>query len=172
MVEMVAAVEVPQRREFQHDAEQQGRAERQQRAQHETAGPGDEGRGEIGAHHVERAVREIDEVHDAEHQRQPRRQQEQQQPELQAVQELFDDEEHRVFRRPLYSSVAPRCHFTLPWRISKKSGSALSAAALPSKIRAHFIGHLSWKRSWSSLTMVATVFSESWPSASLTTSCR
>ena len=38
--------------------------------------------------------------------------------------------------------------------------------------RYHFIGHLSWKRSWSSLTMVATVLSESAPSASFTTSCR
>ncbi|RTM09302.1 MAG: hypothetical protein EKK33_26545 [Bradyrhizobiaceae bacterium] len=37
---------------------------------------------------------------------------------------------------------------------------------------AHFILHLSWKRSWSFSTMVATVFSESWPSASLTTSWR
>jgi hypothetical protein len=52
-------------------------------AEHETAGPGHEGRGEIGAHHVERAVRQIDEIHDAEHQRQPGRQQEQQQAELQ-----------------------------------------------------------------------------------------
>ena len=36
----------------------------------------------------------------------------------------------------------------------------------------YFIGHLSWKRSWLFSTMVATVFSESWPSASFTTSCR
>jgi hypothetical protein len=33
-------------------------------------------RGKIGADHVERAVRQIDEIHDAEHQRQPRRQKE------------------------------------------------------------------------------------------------
>ena len=39
-------------------------------------------------------MRQIDEVHDAEHQRQSRRQQEQQQAELQPVQELFDDEQH------------------------------------------------------------------------------
>src|SRR5207247_8555139 len=38
--------------------------------------------------------------------------------------------------------------------------------------QAYFIWHLSWKPSWASLTMVATVFSASWPSASLTTSCR
>ncbi|MGC0391484.1 hypothetical protein ACVIU7_002565 [Bradyrhizobium liaoningense] len=36
----------------------------------------------------------------------------------------------------------------------------------------YFILHLSWKRSWSFSTMVATVFSASWPSESLTTSCR
>ena len=39
-------------------------------------------------------MRQIDEVHDAEHQRQSRRQQEQQQAELQSVQELFDDKQH------------------------------------------------------------------------------
>src|SRR5580704_11944879 len=45
-------------------------------------------------------------------------------------------------------------------------------AAASKRTRDHFIGHLSWKLSWLSLTMVATVFSESWPSAHLTTSCR
>ncbi len=93
---MIAAVEVPQRGELKHDAEHERRAERQDRAEHETAGPGDEGRGEIGAHHVERTVREIDEVHDAEHQGQSRRQQEQQEPELQPVQDLFDDQQHAL----------------------------------------------------------------------------
>ena len=43
-------------------------------------------------------MRQIDEVHDAEHQRQSRRQQKQQQAELQSVQELFDDEKHGQFR--------------------------------------------------------------------------
>src|SRR4029079_9682656 len=47
---------------------------------------------EIGADHVERAVREVDEVHDAEHERQPRRHQKQRHAELQAVQELLEDE--------------------------------------------------------------------------------
>src|SRR6266478_711696 len=40
------------------------------------------------------AGRQIDEIHDAEHQRQSSRQQEQQEPELQPIQDLFDDEEH------------------------------------------------------------------------------
>src|SRR5205085_12360448 len=66
----------------------------------EAAGPGRKGRGEIGAHHVERAMREVDEIHDPEHQRQAGREQEQQQAELQSVQELFDDEQHQnSFRR-------------------------------------------------------------------------
>ena len=45
-------------------------------------------------------MRQVDEVHDAEHQRQPRRQQEQQQAELQSVQELFDDKQHGLGRFP------------------------------------------------------------------------
>ncbi len=91
---MIAAIEMPKRDEFQHDAEQQRGAERERRAEQEIAGPGHEGRGEIGAHHVERAVRQVDEIHDAEHQRQAGRQQEQQEPELQAVEDLFDEEQH------------------------------------------------------------------------------
>ena len=78
MVEMVAAIEMPQRGELQHDAEQQRGAERKRRPEQEAARPRREGRGEIGAHHVERTVRQIDEIHDAEHQRQPGGQQEQQ----------------------------------------------------------------------------------------------
>jgi hypothetical protein len=52
----------------------------------------------------------------------------------------------------------------------QNSGSANAPPPCCRKSAGHFIGHLSWKRSWSSLTMVATVFSESAPSASLTTS--
>src|SRR4029079_2378959 len=47
-----------------------------------------------------------------------------------------------------------------------------SAGSYANQTRYHFIGHLSWKLSWLSLTMVATVFSASAPAASLTTSCR
>src|SRR5258707_3349260 len=114
MVEMIAAVEMPQRRELQHDPEQQCRSQREDRAEYKTSGPGYEGRGEIGAHHVERAVREIDEVHDAEHQGQSRRQQEQQEAELQPVQDLFDDEEHAG--STLMKSVGPRAQSTSPRR--------------------------------------------------------
>src|SRR5262245_65819466 len=42
-------------------------------------------------------MRQIDKVHDPEHQRQPGGEQEQQQTELQAVQTLFEEEEHGFF---------------------------------------------------------------------------
>ena len=74
----------------------------------------DRGAGE-GADHVERAVREIDQPHDAEDQRQPGRHQEQHDAELQAVQQLLDDEgglqsESIVIRMPRSGSpVVPVC---------------------------------------------------------------
>src|SRR6185437_276293 len=135
-----AAIEVPQRDDFQHDAQQQRRAQRKQNADDEIAAPGDEGRGKIGSHHVQRAMGEIDQIHDAE---------------LQSVEKLFDDEQH------------DRLHGA-----ERKQRRRASAAAAWTQSPDHFIGHLSWKRSWSSLTMVATVLRESWPAASLTTSCR
>jgi hypothetical protein len=46
-------------------------------------------------------MRQIDEVHDAENERQSRRQQKQQQTELQSVQELFDDKQHGYFETGL-----------------------------------------------------------------------
>ena len=49
----------------------------------------------IGPDHVERAMREIDDVHDAEDERQSRRQQEQHDAELHAVQKLLERERHR-----------------------------------------------------------------------------
>ena len=67
----------------------------EQSAGEKTAGPGGKTRREIRPHHVERAVGEIDEIHDAEDERQPGGEQEQQQAELQAVQALFDQEQHQ-----------------------------------------------------------------------------
>ena len=97
---MVAAVEPPDRDHFKHHADDKRRDEREDGAEHEAIGPFGEGRGEIGADHVERAVRQIDEVHDAEDQRQPRRQQEQQHAELNAVEKLLDEIEHGFVPSP------------------------------------------------------------------------
>ena len=199
MIEMIAAVKMSQRHEFQHDAQEQRRAERQDNPKNEIPGPRHEGRGKIGPHHVERTMRQIDQVHDAEYQRQPRREQKQQQAELQSVQELFDDKQHRHFKSVFCGPLANRgfsfhpplegegrltlseakcetgwggnvslCGFTPPRRFAstlplegrvrlpspQQADSAPSPnkrrqrQALPpllSKIRDHFIEHLSWK---------------------------
>src|SRR5437016_12276027 len=115
MVKMIAAIEMPERGERKPDAEQECGAERQDRANDKVAGPGDKGRGEIGAHHVERAVREIDEVHNAEHQRQSGRQQEQEQSELQSVQNLFDDKKHADSRSFPVEAYHYRASKGAPW---------------------------------------------------------
>ena len=96
MVEMVAPIEPSQCDDFDRHADQQGRDQRKQHGGDEITGERDERRREIGADHVERAVRQIDEIHDPEHQRQSGREQEQQQPELQPVQELFDKQQHAL----------------------------------------------------------------------------
>jgi hypothetical protein len=74
-------------------------------------------------------VGKVDEVHDAEDQRQSRREQEQQQPELQSIQDLFDEKQHESTRN------------------EAKAAARDAPPLFLSKIRAHFIGHLSWKRS-------------------------
>ena len=51
-------------------------------------------RGQVGADHVERAMRQIDHVHDAEDERQTRRHQEQHHAELKPVQPLLDQQKH------------------------------------------------------------------------------
>ena len=96
MVEMIAAVERTDRNDLEQHADQQRRAEREHGAGDEAAGPGHEGRREIGADHVQRTVRQVHHVHDAEDERQAGGQQKQQQPELQAVEALFEEEQHDV----------------------------------------------------------------------------
>src|SRR5690606_21678161 len=83
VIKVVAVIETPDRYDLDRHSKQQGGDERQNDAAGKTAGERGECRGEICAHHVKRAVRKIDEVHDAEDQRQTSREQEQQQSELQ-----------------------------------------------------------------------------------------
>ena len=85
LVEMVALIQVRQRHAFDDDAEQHRGGNRERTGQQERPGIAEGGGGEVRPHHVQRAVREIHEVHDPEHQREPGGQQEQQDPELQAV---------------------------------------------------------------------------------------
>ena len=97
---MAAAVERPYGDHFQHHARDGGGDERQDRAEHETIGQACEGGGEIGAEHVERAVRQIDEIHDPKNERQPGREQKQQHPKLHAVEALLDEIQHLSPYRP------------------------------------------------------------------------
>ncbi len=105
--------------------------------EHEAAGPHREGRGEIGAEHVERAVRQIDEVHDAENERQPRRQQKQQHAQLHAVKALLDEIQHGA------GGYEPRAVARRRLACRRPGDGVGMVHGLPS----YFIGHLSWKRS-------------------------
>jgi hypothetical protein len=89
---MVALIEMAEDQEFERQPDQQRGGQRQRQPQHEAAGQPDEGHGQIGAEHVLHAMRQVDEVHHAEDERQPGRDQEQQDAELQAVQDLDDEE--------------------------------------------------------------------------------
>jgi hypothetical protein len=107
---MAAAVEMPEDQHFQQQPEEQGGGQRQREAEEEVAGQRGEARRQIGAHHVLGAVGEIDEVHDAEHQRQPGGHQEQEDAELQPVQGLQDEEvEHRCFTLSLPDRPSCSC---------------------------------------------------------------
>ncbi len=72
VIEVIATVERPDRDDLEQHADQKRGAEREHGAGDEAAGPGHEGRREIGADHVQRTVREVHHVHDAEDQRQTR----------------------------------------------------------------------------------------------------
>ena len=69
---------------------------------------------EIGAQHVLHAMRQVDEIHHPEHQRQPRRDQEQQHPELQPVQPLHQKqaETHRRAQRIRHSAAQGSTSFS------------------------------------------------------------
>ena len=89
---MVARVEVPEHQALEHDADEESRRQREQQTDDKAAAPSREHRREIGADHVERAVRQIDEVHHPEHERQPGRDEKQQDTELHAVEGLQEEE--------------------------------------------------------------------------------
>ena len=107
---MIARVERAQGAHLQERPDRRGRRHREQEAEDEAVEPGGEGRRQVGADHVQRAVREIDQVHDAEDQRQPGGHQEQHDAELEPVQPLDEDQApfHRLpsFRASLAGHMA------------------------------------------------------------------
>jgi hypothetical protein len=92
LLQVIPLVEVAEDDKLQGQAEQHGGRQRQRQRQQHAAGKLVARHRQVRAQHVLHAVREIDEVHHAEHQRQTARDQKQQDAELQAVEELDDDE--------------------------------------------------------------------------------
>jgi len=92
LVEVIAFVERPQGDQFGDDSDHQCPREAEHDRHRERSGELVEIRRQVGAHHVERAMGEVDQVHDAEHQRQPGGQQKQHHPELQPVERLLGEE--------------------------------------------------------------------------------
>ena len=89
---MIAPVQATYQDDFEDQADNAGGDHRDRNRDPERAGRLRHARRDVRADHVERAVRQIQHVHDAEHQRQPGRDQEQHQSELQAVEQLLDEE--------------------------------------------------------------------------------
>ena len=86
---MIAPIQAAKQRQLKHEAEQRGAGDTREKPQPERIGGLRRGRDEVGANHVQRAVRQIDAVHDAKDERQPGGQQEQHEAELQAVKGLL-----------------------------------------------------------------------------------
>ena len=94
LIEVVAVIEVPEHQEFEQQTEGERSEQRQHQCAEEVADHAVKRHSEIGAEHILGAVRQIDEIHHAEHQREAGRDQEQKNAELQSVQDL--DEEERA----------------------------------------------------------------------------
>jgi hypothetical protein len=123
LVEMVARIERAQRYRLDQNSDQERRKNRQRQRQEEAAGPLRETRGKKRADHVERAVRQIDHVHDAEHQRKAGGHQKQRDAQLQAVERLFEKKQERQSGDVPKEAPLPRLvrqgrrsnHFILHW---------------------------------------------------------
>src|SRR4029077_8793674 len=88
LIEVIAVVEVAENQKFQQQAEEERGGERQHQRKEEISHQSVESHGEIGAEHILHAMRQIDEIHHAEHERQAGCDQEQKNAELQAVEDL------------------------------------------------------------------------------------
>ncbi len=71
MVQMVAAIEAAHHEKLDRRADECRSRQRKRHRQQEGVRRIRQRGAEVGAHHVERAMRQIDEVHDAENERQP-----------------------------------------------------------------------------------------------------
>jgi hypothetical protein len=88
---VVPAVEAAHEHVLKQEPGREGQRRPAEHREREAARPGRDPVREIGAQHVEGAVREVDHAQDAEHERQPGRDQEQHEPVLHGVQELHGE---------------------------------------------------------------------------------
>ena len=109
LIEMIAVVEVAEHQNFEQQPEGQRRGQGEKQRPAEASCPGAEGRDQIGADHVLHAVRQVDEIHHAEHEGQAGGDEKEDEPELKAVQSLDEEKScghrHVTCRRP--SSIEP-----------------------------------------------------------------
>src|SRR2546429_292042 len=83
---------VPQERRFEREAEHAERKRRGEHGEPEGAGGLDDGERDVRPEHVERAVREVDDIHHPEHEREARGENEKQGAERETVQRLLEYE--------------------------------------------------------------------------------
>src|SRR5262249_13234494 len=100
LLKVVTVIEMTEDQELEKQPENQGCRQSQYQGDQKIAGQRIEGDSKIGAQHVLDAVREVDEVHHPEHERESGRDQEEQDAELEPVQDLDDNK--------------PRGHYTSP----------------------------------------------------------
>src|SRR5713101_2571561 len=91
---MVALIEMADEQPFNRGAEGKRKRNTEREREKNVAGEARQCQREIRAEHVERAVREVDDPHNAEDEREPARGKEDQQAVLQAVQNLDENEIH------------------------------------------------------------------------------
>ena len=88
---------------FEKCPENQRQRHPQQQSHEQAAGGAAQHKGQVGPNHVKAAMGQIDDAHDAEHQRQPACHQKKQQAVLQGVQRL-DQERSKIHEFPLPGS--------------------------------------------------------------------
>ena len=106
---MLAGVEVAKEPTFQHEAQRNAGGDGDRQGEPNRAPlPGDQER-HVGTDHEQRAVRQVDDAHDAEDQRQPAGDEKEQQAVLDSVEELCEQarEIHAVRRRRRAKSPLP-----------------------------------------------------------------
>ena len=99
MVDVLLFVESPQHDHLDQHADHRCCGQRYGHAKQERTAACSHRCRDIGSNHVEGPVREVDHLHDSKNQGQTGRHKKQGHTELEAVEELFDNQEHEITRR-------------------------------------------------------------------------